>query len=131
MKVLVTGADGFVGTHLVRALRARGDVVEACGGPGGQGGAGDHRCAGRGPAGRRGSARRESSTSRGSARSARSHAAPGGRRIAVNVVGAANVLEAVREHAPRARVLLSGRARCTEQSRARIARSRDGLRCAR
>ena len=34
MKVLVTGADGFVGTHLVRALRARGDLVEACGGPG-------------------------------------------------------------------------------------------------
>jgi GDP-4-dehydro-6-deoxy-D-mannose reductase len=34
VKVLVTGADGFVGTHLVRALRARGDVVEACGGPG-------------------------------------------------------------------------------------------------
>ena len=37
MKVLVTGADGFVGTHLVRALRARRDEVEACRGPGGQG----------------------------------------------------------------------------------------------
>jgi GDP-4-dehydro-6-deoxy-D-mannose reductase len=35
VKVLVTGADGFVGTHLVRSLRARGDIVEACGGPGG------------------------------------------------------------------------------------------------
>jgi GDP-4-dehydro-6-deoxy-D-mannose reductase len=34
VKVLVTGADGFVGRHLVRALMARGDVVEACGGPG-------------------------------------------------------------------------------------------------
>jgi GDP-4-dehydro-6-deoxy-D-mannose reductase len=34
VKILVTGADGFVGTHLVRALRARGDVIEACGGPG-------------------------------------------------------------------------------------------------
>ena len=37
MNVLVTGADGFVGRHLVRALRARGDVVEACGGPGNPG----------------------------------------------------------------------------------------------
>ena len=34
MNVLVTGADGFVGAHLVSALRARGDRVEACGGPG-------------------------------------------------------------------------------------------------
>jgi len=37
VKVLVTGADGFVGRHLVRALRARGDIVEACGGPGNPG----------------------------------------------------------------------------------------------
>ena len=37
MKVLVTGADGFVGRHLVRALQARGDVVEACAGPGSAG----------------------------------------------------------------------------------------------
>jgi GDP-4-dehydro-6-deoxy-D-mannose reductase len=34
VKVLVTGADGFVGRHLVRALRERSDAVEACAGPG-------------------------------------------------------------------------------------------------
>lgn len=34
MRVLVTGADGFVGTHLCRHLRAQGDEVLAYGGPG-------------------------------------------------------------------------------------------------
>jgi GDP-4-dehydro-6-deoxy-D-mannose reductase len=33
MRVLVTGADGFVGTHLCRHLRAQGDEVLAYGGP--------------------------------------------------------------------------------------------------
>jgi GDP-4-dehydro-6-deoxy-D-mannose reductase len=33
MRVLVTGADGFVGTHLCRYLRAQGDEVLAYGGP--------------------------------------------------------------------------------------------------
>jgi GDP-4-dehydro-6-deoxy-D-mannose reductase len=34
MRVLVTGADGFVGTHLCQHLRAQGDDVLAYGGPG-------------------------------------------------------------------------------------------------
>jgi GDP-4-dehydro-6-deoxy-D-mannose reductase len=34
MRVLVTGASGFVGRYLVDALRLRGDDVVACGGPG-------------------------------------------------------------------------------------------------
>lgn len=33
MRALVTGADGFVGRHLVAALRGRGAEVLACGGP--------------------------------------------------------------------------------------------------
>jgi GDP-4-dehydro-6-deoxy-D-mannose reductase len=33
MRVLVTGADGFVGTHLCRTLMDRGNEVLACGGP--------------------------------------------------------------------------------------------------
>jgi GDP-4-dehydro-6-deoxy-D-mannose reductase len=33
MRVLVTGADGFVGTHLCKTLTERGDEVLACGGP--------------------------------------------------------------------------------------------------
>ncbi len=33
MRALVTGASGFVGRHLVEALRSRGDDVFACGGP--------------------------------------------------------------------------------------------------
>jgi len=36
MRVLVTGADGFVGTHLCRHLRAQGDEVLAYGGPASQ-----------------------------------------------------------------------------------------------
>lgn len=106
MKVLVTGADGFVGTHLVRALRARGDAVEACGGPGGGGGleitdssAVLERFQQFGPEGVVHLA--------GVSSVAWSHQNPV-ETVRVNVLGTANVLEAVRRKASRARVLLVG-----------------------
>ena len=106
MKVLVTGADGFVGTHLVRALRARGDVVDACGGP-------------ETPRGLE-ITRREAVDARirdarpdavfhlaGVSSVARSHEQPS-ETVRVNVLGAAHLLEAIRLHARQARVLLVG-----------------------
>jgi GDP-4-dehydro-6-deoxy-D-mannose reductase len=106
MRVLVTGADGFVGKHLCRALEARGDTVWAAGGPGGV---------------RSLEVTDSPAVSKcveqfkpegvvhlaGVSSVARSHAAPA-ETVAVNVVGTANVLQAVRDHAPKARVLLVG-----------------------
>ena len=106
MKVLVTGADGFVGTHLVQALRARGDTVEPCGGPDVPGGLEVTRWAAV-------EARvRESAPDAvihlaGISSVARSHEHPA-TTVAVNVLGAANLLESVKRHASRARVLLVG-----------------------
>jgi GDP-4-dehydro-6-deoxy-D-mannose reductase len=106
VKVLVTGADGFVGTHLVRALRARGDVVEAAGGPGSTG----HLEITDQPA--VAACVRQARPDgvihlAGASSVARSHAEPA-ETFSVNVLGAAHLLAAVREHAPSARVLLVG-----------------------
>jgi GDP-4-dehydro-6-deoxy-D-mannose reductase len=106
VKVLVTGADGFVGTHLVRVLRARGDDVDACGGPDGPGGleitqhaAVDARI---------GEARPDAVVHLAGVSSvARSHEQPGA-TLQVNVLGAGYLLEAIRRHVPRARVVLIG-----------------------
>jgi GDP-4-dehydro-6-deoxy-D-mannose reductase len=106
VRILVTGADGFVGTHLVRTLRARRDVVEACGGPGRpnaleitDAAAVLDRVEQFGP---------DSIIHlAGISSVAWSHQHPE-ETHRVNVRGTANVLEAVRKRAPRARVLLVG-----------------------
>jgi GDP-4-dehydro-6-deoxy-D-mannose reductase len=103
---MVTGADGFVGTHLVRTLVARGDVVEACSGPGGPAEleitswpAVEARVT-------------ESQPDAvihlaGLSSVSRSHDQVAA-TFSVNTLGAANLLEAVRRHAPSARMLLIG-----------------------
>jgi GDP-4-dehydro-6-deoxy-D-mannose reductase len=106
MKVLVTGADGFVGAHLCQALEARGDAVFAAGGPGGKNGLEiTDKVA---VSGRIEQFRPEALIHLAAISSvARSHSHPSG-TVAVNVLGTMNVLEAVQEHAPKARVLLIG-----------------------
>jgi GDP-4-dehydro-6-deoxy-D-mannose reductase len=106
MNVLVTGANGFVGTHLVAALRARGDRVEACGGPGTELGFEITDLAAV-------SARVEQAKPdavihlAGVSSVAQSHADPAS-TVAINALGTMNLLQAVRDHTPRARILLIG-----------------------
>jgi GDP-4-dehydro-6-deoxy-D-mannose reductase len=106
VKVLVTGADGFVGTHLVRALRARGDDVVACAGPDTPGGleitdtsAVQERFEQTRPDGIVHLA--------GVSSVSWSHQNPIA-TLRINVMGTANVLDAVRRSVPQARVLLIG-----------------------
>ncbi len=106
MKVLVTGADGFVGTHLVRVLRDRGDLVEACGGPENPGGLAitDRNAV----EARIREARPDAVVHLAGVSSvAQSHQQPSA-TFEVNALGAAHLLEAVHLHAPGARVLLVG-----------------------
>src|SRR6516165_5804819 len=106
MNVLVTGANGFVGTHLVAALRARGDRVEACGGPGTELGFEITDLAAV-------SARVEQAKPdavihlAGVSSVAQSHADPAS-TVAINALGTMNLLQAVRDHTPRGRILLIG-----------------------
>jgi GDP-4-dehydro-6-deoxy-D-mannose reductase len=106
VRVLVTGADGFVGPYLVRALQARGDAVVACGGPGGP----DGLEITDGPAveSRVRDARPDGIIHLAGVSSvAWSHEHPAS-TMQVNVIGAANLLEAARRHVPGARLLLVG-----------------------
>ena len=116
MRVLVTGADGFVGKHLSRHLRARGDDVFEVRGPDtGAATASDHADhAGLGldilDAGALARAVDEYRPEgivhlAGWSSVAQSHADPA-KAFAVNVLGTVHLLEAVRKHAAKARVVL-------------------------
>ena len=109
MRVLVTGADGFVGRHLCAYLRGAGDeVVELRGAPG-EGGAecvdirepaAVHRAVA-------GSGAHAMIHLAGAASVARSHEQPA-ETFAVNTIGTVNLLEAVRACAPAMRVVHVG-----------------------
>ncbi|WP_394821316.1 GDP-mannose 4,6-dehydratase [Pendulispora albinea] len=117
MRVLVTGADGFVGKHLGRHLRAGGDEVlevrgpdpgapPAAGGAGAQGlEALDVLDAAAVARVVRAGAPEGIIHLAGWSSVAQSHVDPG-KAFAVNALGTVHLLEAVRKHAPNARVLL-------------------------
>ncbi len=114
MRVLVTGADGFVGKHLCRHLREQGDdVVEACGPPARGVSSGGAPLDVTDPA----NVREVVETARpevvihlaGFSSVARSHQDPA-RAFAVNALGAVHLLAALRDAAPKARLLLIGSA---------------------
>jgi len=112
MRVLVTGADGFVGRHLCRHLRENGDEVIEAHGP---------RADGAGVPGLAVDVTRPDSVKAcvaearpeavvhlaGQSSVARSHQDPA-LAFAVNAMGAVNLLVAIKESAPKARMLLVG-----------------------
>lgn len=106
MKVLVTGADGFVGKHLVKALRARGDRVEECDGP--EGAAGLEVTSPAAVRARFEQFRPEGVVHLAGVSSVAWSHQNAAETVRVNVLGTANVLEAVRMLSPAARVLLVG-----------------------
>jgi GDP-4-dehydro-6-deoxy-D-mannose reductase len=108
VKVLVTGADGFVGRHLVRALRASGYGVAEAQGPAAGGGLGlDVRDAAAVAARVAAEAPDALVHLAGFSSVAASHADPA-LAFEVNARGTLNVLAALRAHAPRARLLVVG-----------------------
>lgn len=108
MKVLVTGADGFAGRHLVRALRGQGHAVAEAHGPHAPGDrALDVRDAAAVAARMAADPPDALVHLAGISSVAASHVDPAG-ALDVNARGTLNVLAAVRAHAPRARVLLVG-----------------------
>ncbi|MDB4998341.1 MAG: GDP-4-dehydro-6-deoxy-D-mannose reductase [Myxococcaceae bacterium] len=112
MRVLVTGADGFVGKHLSRTLRARGDeVLELCGPHLDPPPAGAVRVDLTNAADVRGALEGRAFDSAvhlaGASSVARSHEHPA-EAYAINAVGTVNLLAAVRASSPAARVLVVG-----------------------
>ena len=106
MRVLVTGASGFVGQHLIRYLVSVGDDVVSCPGPDGPGAL--DVTDGSAVAERVSTARPEGVVHlAGISSVAWSHANPA-RTLLVNGLGTVNILQAVREMAPKARVLIIG-----------------------
>lgn len=109
MRVLVTGAGGFVGQHLCRRLVEQGDEAVALGGPAEPGSNGtvditDARALRRAVE----AAQPDAIVNlAGAASVASSQRDPAG-TFAVNTLGAVNLLAAVQEAAPKARVLLIG-----------------------
>ena len=109
MRVLVTGANGFVGRHLCAHLRDAGDAVIEARGPDAEGASIDLTSAA--------SVREAVEAARpeavihlaGFSSVAKSHQDPGG-AFAVNALGAVHLLTALRDTAPRARLLLIGSA---------------------
>jgi GDP-4-dehydro-6-deoxy-D-mannose reductase len=114
VRVLVTGADGFVGKHLCRHLREQGDEVVEAHGPPGDGGAPDDQALDvTDPANVRvvvEAARPEVVIHlAGFSSVAKSHRDPA-RAFSVNALGAVHLLASIRDLAPRARILLIGSA---------------------
>jgi GDP-4-dehydro-6-deoxy-D-mannose reductase len=109
MRVLVTGADGFVGRHLCAALRERGDEVHAFGGPTAAGGLPPLEITDPAAVARAVEAARPEAVVHlaGFSSVGKSHQAPA-LTFTVNGAGALNVLAAVRDGARAARVLLIG-----------------------
>jgi GDP-4-dehydro-6-deoxy-D-mannose reductase len=114
VRVLVTGADGFVGKHLCRYLREQGDhVVEARGPPAPDASSGGTSLDVTDPA----NVREVVEAARpdvvihlaGFSSVAKSHRDPA-RAFSVNTLGAVHLLASVRDLAPQARVLLIGSA---------------------
>jgi GDP-4-dehydro-6-deoxy-D-mannose reductase len=107
MRVLITGANGFVGVHLSRALQRAGHEVVALSGPGGP----EPHCDLRDGA----AVRKIVSNTRPTAvvhlaavsSVAASHQEPG-RTVELNVGGTLNLLEGLRREAPSARLVLVG-----------------------
>jgi GDP-4-dehydro-6-deoxy-D-mannose reductase len=106
MRVLVTGADGFVGTHLCRRLARRGDEVLACGSPGRPGGL--DVVDGGAVLDRFGALKPEAVVHLAGVSSVSWSHQNFAETMRVNVLGTANILEATRRFVPGARVLLIG-----------------------
>ena len=108
MRVLVTGADGFVGKHVTACLRAHGDEITELRGPSPHHDRGLDLLDAAGVDRFVAEAQPEAVIHLAAASAvAASHASPG-RTFAVNTVGTVHLLDALRRRFPTARVLLVG-----------------------